>query len=478
MSAPIVSRREFNPARHRARGQAVVWLLGTMAVAGAVMFGVYNVSQLATAKEKTVNAADAAALAGATVEARLLNLVAYNNRSMVANEVFLAQVLSLEAWLGYARTTSDNLGTVLEFVPYLEEVGVILKEAADFIDEARSVTAKFEDGVIFGVEAAKKVFQTAHRVVVPAGALLARNAAGNVADANRAQFKTHQDGGVQVDERAAMLLVTFALNEKRWNGFTHWYADDERGDAKQVLVDSLDAFTANRPGRGFLNFDVWVAGGEKRGGSKLVDYDRWESEDTYELWTLGLKGKDYAPIGWGRANADDEGNAGNTWSPNRLAQDWAYEDGSSHSHDGWSGVPALYDVQDKSAGARRDLHLDYLVAVRRPQANTLTTSQIPMGVATANVAGSSEMTERLQGNELEAFGKATVFFERPQRGLANDITGGPLWRPDGAKEYGSLFSPYWQARVADVTQGEKLAMMGAAGADPLLVKFTPSGQTK
>ncbi|MBW8893202.1 MAG: hypothetical protein JF617_14130 [Burkholderiales bacterium] len=90
----------------RTRGQAAIWLLGTLAASAAVMYGVFNTGQVIVGKERAVNAADAAALAGATAEARLLNLMAYANRGVIANEVFLAQLLSMESWVQYLGRTS------------------------------------------------------------------------------------------------------------------------------------------------------------------------------------------------------------------------------------------------------------------------------------------------------------------------------------------------------------------------------------
>ncbi len=92
----------------RPRGQAIIWLLATLAASAAVMLAVFNTSQITVGKQRAVNAADAAALAGATAQARLLNLMAYTNRSVIANEVFAAQMLSMESWLQYVDNSSKN----------------------------------------------------------------------------------------------------------------------------------------------------------------------------------------------------------------------------------------------------------------------------------------------------------------------------------------------------------------------------------
>jgi hypothetical protein len=142
-------------------------------------------------------------------------------------------------------------------------------------------------------------------------------------------------------------------------------------------------------------------------------------------------------------------------------------------------VPALYDVADKSASARETLGVDYMIAVRRERKATQTSSTMEVNKGVGSVAGDTDMDEQLLGQQLSALGKARVFFERPQAGIG-DSTAGALVRHDGAKEYGSLYDPYWQARLQDVSYSEKLAYMTALGMSPTgaaaAAKVTPGGQ--
>lgn len=82
-------------AARSARGQAAIWLLGMLAASAAVMFALFNTSQTIVGKVRAVNAADAAAMAGATTQARQRNLVAHTNRAVIANEVLLIRMLSM-----------------------------------------------------------------------------------------------------------------------------------------------------------------------------------------------------------------------------------------------------------------------------------------------------------------------------------------------------------------------------------------------
>lgn len=475
IKSPASSALRRPMTRPRQRGQAVIWLLGTMAASAAVLYAVFNVGQITTAKAKTVNAADAAALAGATVEARMLNLVAYNNRSMIANEVLLIQMLSLESWLGYFYETAQNIGIVLDITVVLAEVGAFLEETSTVAQQLRDDVVKpLNDVLIAALEVVKTGMAVEHAAVLTAGGALAENAASNVVAANRSAFGVHADAGVQLDNRGPVRALTFVANNARWNAFTRRYTGNNRTDARQILLDSRDDFSTNRPGQGPFNLNLGLVGLTKLGGSTLQGFNRWETEDTWELWEWTGK-RHYQPVGWGRANADQRGNSGSTWSPNRTAQTLARADGTNHSHRGWSGVPSVYDIADKRAASRAALGVDFVVAVRRPQANTMTSTSMGMGLAQNQPFGSSEMPERLQANELSAVAKARVSFERPQRNNA-DRTANTLFRADSAKEYGSLFSPYWQARLVDMTVVEKAAMLTAMGINPLMEPFTPGGQ--
>ncbi|WP_374586319.1 pilus assembly protein TadG-related protein [Ideonella dechloratans] len=481
------ARREARGLRsaRASRGQALVWLLGTMAAAAAVLWGVYNIGQLTNGKQKAVNAADAAALAGATVEARTLNLMAYNNRSLIANEVFMIQTTALQGYMQYLSHTADNIEDYVKWIPYIGEVlSAILttvEKVTAAIEKAMDVAIPAQVVVLEGL---KKVTAATHGVLATTASLMADKAAADLVAANRAQFGSHMDAGVSVESRATVKTLTTAQNLLKWKAFTKRYSGSERKDAADVLLASRDKFTGgSRPGNSLLTPDLFFVGFTKAGDTRLVNYDRWETQDTYEFWYLSVCGKiphpctKYEAIGWGRGNLDKPSSRGSTWSPGRDAQKRAYREG--HVHGGWSGVPALYDVADKSTSARETLGVDYMIAVRRERKATQTSSTMEVNKSVDAVTGDASMDEQLLGQQLSALGKARVYFERPQSGIG-DSTAGALVRHDGAKEYGSLYDPYWQARLQDVSYSEKLAYMTALGMSPtgaaVAAKVTPGGQ--
>ncbi|MEO6279428.1 pilus assembly protein TadG-related protein [Roseateles sp.] len=481
--------------RSSIRGQAAIWLLGTLAASAAVMYAVFNTGQVIVGKQRAVNTADAAALAGAQAEARLLNLMAYGNRGIIANEVLLAQMLSLESWTQYVGRTAGNIKTVLDvlsLIPpltaFAQTVSRVMGQAQNISDKGHDALKKVIDVLIPALEVAKGGLKGAEAAINKLGGVIAGDAAKNIVAANRTNFNGRWDSGVALANTGAVHTLTLAQNNLDWIAFTKLYDGKNRGDAQYILENSIDNFTRYRPGQSWLNvsLDLLGVGMEKSGGSRLTGVDkgldRWESQDTLEQWTappLGVfcKGncKTYIPIGWGRSNADEKGKLGSVWSPNRIAQKSAYSGGGKH--DGWSGVPALYDIKEKSIDKRENLGIDFIVAVSRDGANDFTTTSVPMGSPLAtSVAGSPDMPLKQRAAQNTAFSKARVFFERPRRGLTNDFTASGLWRPDSAKEYGSLYSPYWQARLRDLTTGEKTVLLGAMGLTPDYVLVTPGGQ--
>jgi hypothetical protein len=271
--------------------------------------GVYNIGQLTNGKQKAVNAADAAALAGATVEARTLNLMAYNNRSLIANEVFMIQTTALQGYMQYLSHTADNIEDYAKWIPY---VGEVLSAILTTVEKVTAAIEKAMDVAIPAqvvvLEGLKKVTAATHGVLATTASLMADKAAADLVAANRAQFGTHMDAGVSVESRAAVKTFTTAQNLLKWKAFTKRYSGSERKDAADVLLASRDKFTGGpRPGSPLLTLNLGLMGFVKDGDTRLVSYDRWETEDTYEYWYWGLCGKPplpckkYEAIGWGAA---------------------------------------------------------------------------------------------------------------------------------------------------------------------------------
>lgn len=74
-------------------------------------------------------------------------------------------------------------------------------------------------------------------------------------------------------------------------------------------------------------------------------------------------------------------------------------------------------------------------------------------------AGRMGLKDEARGGELRAMASAQVYFNRPYDYAPFKRM---VWgRSDGKFEQGSMFSPYWQARLVDTPQQDKLLLVAA-----------------
>jgi hypothetical protein len=98
------------------RGQALVFTTVVILVVLLAMLTMYSMGQLATAKMKLQNTADAAAYSAAVAQARDYNFSAYTNRAMIANQVVMAQVVGLTSWARNYENTFAQLTPQVEWM--------------------------------------------------------------------------------------------------------------------------------------------------------------------------------------------------------------------------------------------------------------------------------------------------------------------------------------------------------------------------
>jgi len=97
------------PGVRRQRGQALAFILIFAVATALAVLLLYNSSVLANTKTELQNAADAGAYAAATLQARDHNFSAYTNRAMIANQVAVAQFVSLTSYLDDAAQTQKRM---------------------------------------------------------------------------------------------------------------------------------------------------------------------------------------------------------------------------------------------------------------------------------------------------------------------------------------------------------------------------------
>ena len=440
MTSCASSRHCVLPGRERGQVLALLLMLWA-ALLGGLLF-VFNSGQVVTAKLRLVGAADAAAYSAAHWQARALNFQAYMNRGIVANEVAIAQLVSLRSWSIYMNQVLQETAAISTVAPPLgasmrtlaqgwQTMNTGLQRALPLLEAAAS---RWNVEVLSRVES----FADAQTPVVAA------SLAHDVAVANVPEL------GSQGVSRV------FAVgNASRWRLLTdaHGRAGDQRARLREVVMASRDGFTQARD---------WTIGLppllslKKRGGTDLIGYDSWRGMDTAAMSVHALFSTHEFPVAWGAAEnrrrpMPAHGDHGGSYRDNPRTSAIAADE--LEPNNGYAGLPAYRDV--RLGRVAPEPQLRYEIELRQPAA-AIATSDVVMNSAATVVPG-EEPKVALPGyhsGALHALSAARVYFRRP------------VGRADRRQELANLFNPYWQARLAPVTHGQRLLAAAARGGAP------------
>jgi hypothetical protein len=447
-------------ARRREAGQALIFGLFALIGGLVALFFLFNTGQLTAEKTKLVNTADAVAYSAGVMHARALNFDAYTNRALMANEVMIAQAVSMASWITYVSQHSQSAQTLMYCrSQYSVPVGLLLftyvpacyalalppgASATQMMNQAVPPAAQ---AVVAFAELAKKALQTA-QVNMAADLYLARKSLmQDVADANYVN-----DGAVHVDN--IPLTDDFGPNGA---SFIKRYADNDRTRFKDATVaaTNLDQFIQQRSWSS-ANDMPCILGNKaefrRRGGTELIGLDEWRAMDTASLhtWTFNIHlfstscDEDETPLGTGSQGAengsnDSDNGFGGSKSDNPAASAYA-------SSDDWnySGLPAFYDLQQSALQANGNSPPVLRFAIRLTRAkDQARTSEGRSGVKPSGRL--AKFDSNLSSDVLMAVSTSEVFFRRP------------VPRSDGKSELASLFNPFWQVHListstADIAQ--------------------------
>jgi hypothetical protein len=474
----------------------------------------FNTGQIVNKKVELDNTADAAAYSAAVQQARAYNVIAYLNRAQVANEVATAQMVSLQSWMNYVISGSGNfakaaniVGTILDFVPFAEEIGIMLNETAAALNEAKTALTAMRNGM-------KPVFSSAILALSALNAGYAK-VTGLITDAEVADVpyvvdkvvklsvvttpgstdKAASLGVASLGELSAQAVVAnhkdvriYSVPEVRPPATPPRTADAER--YRSVVMEARDGFSKSRSQDLFALF-------HKRGGTDLVGYNRWVGMDTLEAksdlpFPFDIFNID-VPMAWGGAAAvyatapystlaaHDPG-----WKslyPNDRGNHAAYDGAANNGEAGklarllpampvteailtnYRGLHPYEDVNGKTvasvpyaqSGSPDDTEGPvFTVLVEQKMTDVSTTSNLHMGApaGSAPVLGVAlQAPDAAQNKKMTALASAQVYFDRPRTLFP---------RADGQRELGSLFSPYWQARLVDTPRAIKVILFGTS----------------
>lgn len=480
-------RRSISTYSRRMRGQAMPLVLVFLVVLCIGLLVTFNTGQVVGRKVEVTNAADAAAYSIAVEQARARNLAAYLNRGRVANEVAIAQMVSLNSWLTMVHSSSyhfekfmDVVTALLSWVPGLNAVLAAIDRAMKVLNQALKAFRKtFIPGVNGAIFTLDQVLDNPYSIA--ARTALSTPASGANILAMARKVVEDNAPGARVTAAGVGVLGANALAASRqlelYNpGQSARNTGGER--YRNVVMASRDTFTRARDGTAFGVF-------HNRGGTDLVDYDRWSGVDTFHF-RLPLPfplGTETFALGWGGTQAVDRRqppffpgiDQGRGWlSPYENRRHAAYNGTTRSSISGRfiEGNPAGQEMGFQRRQAYFDGYRTGLTAryhdvkdefSRTPEgdkAGPVYTVEVGLGIdrvrtsSTLGIgAGRMELRDQARGDEVRAMASAQVYFNRPHEyaRFRRSVWG----RNDDKFEMGNMFSPYWQARLVETPLADR-----------------------
>ena len=468
-------------------GQALPLGLAGVVFATLLSLMLFNTGQVTAEKMRLTHAADAAVYSAMVWEARTLNYEAYLNRAMVANQVSIAQVVSIVSWMEYGTMVADEAAVLMAFVPGLQGVAANIAEFSQVMKKTSRIFAG--PGVVKTLDGIITALGSAQQPVKIAGGVAALAALTAVIHKN------------DPDYRPSLLSAAWINDNKNsYMDFTKQYADaDAQRRQAPVINDSRDAFTAGR--RWELGPWWYPVGGvpmkllvAKEGETRLMESTAPE-EDAENLgsarrdpewqWkakdTLAVHGKYFVcrkmrcgwrwaefPIAWGAANYSTTGEDleycetfNGEWFFATQCPAWSRNATTEKLADGmiqqinalYRGLQPYHDLSDISA-ANTDPRLTLSLELVVERGDVRTAAQVEhLGskmnkpvTASGLGEGMFYLDDRL-GTEgasevLSAVSSAEVYFRRPTDRKAEYGA-----RDTKLDEFGSLFNPYWDVRL-------------------------------
>jgi hypothetical protein len=398
----------------------------------------FNTGQLTAEKAKLVNTADAVAYSAAVMHARALNFDAYTNRAMIANEITIAQMVSLDSWLEYTNEhASSAYAPMLCETYYNVPAGLLLAKyaplcmglvwGATVISAVNTAASPVLQGTAIAADAAKVALQLAQTTMYASFLPARTRLMQEVADANYAG-----DGVVKVD------LIPLLDNYTLFDGkpFITPNIGNDRTRFKTLEVDTAykDGFIKNRSWSDSTPLPcnpVPRGKANRSGGTQLVGFDEWRAQDQATLRVEQLRFRFGIPRCRTIANYN-LGDGQQSARKNGGGSDWFY-----------SGVPNFFDVSSEvlsyspdsgTAAKRVDPVLRFAIRLTRDKGQTMTSE----GRSQIKPTGRLDVMQGAPAKDvLAAVSTSEVVFDRP------------VARTDGKKELASLFNPYWQAHLGD-----------------------------
>jgi hypothetical protein len=436
-------------------GQALVAGIILILIGAAAFVVFFSRAQLTVTKQQLNSAADAAAYSAAAWRARTLNFDAYANRAIIAQEVAVAQAVTLTGWARYFEETTENIDDILQFIPFVNIVSGAVKQEAQIASQLAQWASAIEIparaaagyGYKFLLESSQSVFSAS------ANTFALGTIAYEVAKANDDRF------------RAFVLAEPLSFTDSR----KRYSSTDEKGRLLDLVNRSLDPFTAGPRNTSFAPpglKKICAPTIEKRGGTTMThDLTRWESVDLVSIHgsppplpLIGCRYKEKIPVGWGAAESSESNNQNQAttdqFNVNQNGMAKSSTSDATVSDSNYGGFSSAVDLDYAALSNKRFPTFDLSVLAYVDGNKLRTADTLNVGVGRLRTTDEwADIPGKGSAKGMARLSTAQVYFRKPTQ----SATGAPE-----VGEYASLYSPYWQARLTEPTLAQRAAAMAYA----------------
>lgn len=460
-----IAKRRSQQGRGRApaadqTGQALVLGLVAVSAAGLMVVMLYNVGQIAMARSRLAQAADAAAYAAALVQARTLNMLAHVQRTQVGHQVALAHLVTLGAWAQFsdAQHGSSRQGNppgmiIGRFFGHLHRRAYVQSGAMSNLTRTALENAIKGHGNAAHVTLSRAANALVQGLPEVRAAAIEQVLRANLPQTSIAQTRLRLPAGTQA---APQTDVQWRMSHDDWDRLLTRHTSGRNLDPMLDFVKRVTSpysFLSKRHRTAYNPWSIhpacpWMLHAlQRRGASWLDDTGRWQAVDTQSFQArrfnryIGCYYREYA-MGWGAMR-------GAPASTGESGQD--LPDLSKEAYWRWARRATRWDLQlaqNRVAGMRammrawappqRGIAPWYDVASQGPAHATfqLDVRRLASSVSTSDRPGSR-------------FGPIGRFlFEGLGQAALRVCAAGQSYFSSDARQAPSAFRPQWRARLA------------------------------
>jgi len=501
----------------RQKGQVIPLTLVFLTALSLSLWVLYDAGQVNIEKMKLQNNADAGAYSTATMVARDLNFIAYMNRGMVANQVAIGQMVGLASWVEMMEQVAaniDTLGDILRYIPYIgaviDAITTWFETSMEFADQAIDAAARvaipINDSLIAGFSRAQVSYHAASTEA-------AAQVLNEVTVANDPHARHIASiGGISLVSVASMIreledmmgTTQISRPQTTSGSSSNDYALMRFKEFQSVVIASEDPFTYRRSyswgsvDLGYMAIMIPRYGGSEftmRSGTDGRYQWEWTAMDDVSIVTIIRRIVETetieTPFGWGAAHALNSGSSYYRYSSNRsralygkgawknpnsarLAASYNGSNNMASTREG--GLRPFYDFKEDGTGYDVGPGVTVLLAKDDQYLQTQKAMDRNSTAFNVNAAENKDVyIEEFGGTSnahITALSKAAPYFSRPHEANGSidtwlrraapglDSRMGPAKVPNGAEnqvEHGNLYGPFWQARLVDTSDVERLA---------------------